>query len=240
MCRNIKIQSHSWDSYMHMYTALKFLGKHDSNKSVQVWWKVILKNIFLQIMFETQKRNTEIQKFISGGRKFQKDAAVKDMLLLLLVLNKWEDFAVVIFMMKASREGLRSVLQNPQRKNEIIWCQYDRCTVSRSCCGVLLWILSYQITGHRLFTLLPANSCFGLYYAQHYSLGVLHKLTWLVFISYLMPWIFCFQHLSKRFLKEFSVPTNMMLDSKLFQLFIIYNSVDLDLDSYVDLGHVLA
>ena len=46
---------------------------------------------------------------------------------------------------------------------------------------------SYQITGHRLFTLLPANSCFGLYYAQHYSLGVLHKLTWLVFISYLMP-----------------------------------------------------
>ena len=71
-------------------------------------------------MFETQKRNTEIQKFISGGRKFQKDAAVKDMLLLLLVLNKREDFAVVIFMMKASREGLRSVLQNPQRKNEII------------------------------------------------------------------------------------------------------------------------
>ena len=101
-------------------------------------------------------------------------------------------------------------------------------------------ITSYQITGHRLFTLLPANSCIGLYYAQHYSLGVLHKLPWLVFISYLMPCIFCFQHLSKRFLKEFRVPANMMLDSKLFQLFIIiiYNFVDLD--SYVDLGHVLA
>ena len=55
------------------------------------------------------KHRREIQKFLSGGRKFQKDAAVKDMLLLLLVLNKREDFAVVIFMMKASREGLRSV-----------------------------------------------------------------------------------------------------------------------------------
>ena len=34
-------------------------------------------------------------------------------------------------------------------------------------------ILSYQITARRLFSLLPANSCFGLCYAQHYSLGVL-------------------------------------------------------------------
>jgi len=35
-----------------------------------------------------------------------------------------------------------------------------------------------------------------------------------------MPYIFCFQCLSKRFLKEFSIPANMMLDGKLFQLFI--------------------
>ena len=62
--------------------------------------------------------------------------------------------------------------------------------------------VSYQITARRLFSLLPANSCFGLYYAQHYSLGVLRKLTWLVFVSYLMPYIFCFQCLSRRSLKE--------------------------------------
>ena len=70
---------------------------------------------------------------------------------------------------------------------------------------------------HRLFSLLLANSCFGLYYAQHYSfLGMLRKLTWLVFLSY----IFCFQCSSTRFLKEFSVPANTVLDGKLFQLFV--------------------
>ena len=56
------------------------------------------------------------------------------------------------------------------------------------------------------------------YYAQHYSLGVLRKLTWLVFVSYLMPYILCFRRLSRRFLKEFSSPANTMLDGKLFQL----------------------
>ena len=28
------------------------------------------------------------------------------------------------------------------------------------------------------------------YYVQHHSLGVLHKLTWLVVVSYLMPYIY--------------------------------------------------
>ena len=51
-------------------------------------------------------------------------------------------------------------------------------------------IISYQITARRLFSLLPANSCLGLYYAQHYSLGMLRKLAWLVFVSYLMPHIY--------------------------------------------------
>ena len=36
---------------------------------------------------------------------------------------------------------------------------------------------SYQITARGLFSLLLANSCFSLYYAQHYSLRVLRKLT---------------------------------------------------------------
>ena len=55
---------------------------------------------------------------------------------------------------------------------------------------VLHNIISYQITAAGLFSLLPANSCFGLDYAQHYTLGVLRKLTWLVFVSYLMPYRF--------------------------------------------------
>ena len=33
--------------------------------------------------------------------------------------------------------------------------------------------------------------------------------------------IYCFQCLSRRFLKEFSVPADTMLDGELFQLFII-------------------
>ena len=36
---------------------------------------------------------------------------------------------------------------------------------------------SYQITARGLFSLLLANSCFSLYYAQRYSLRVLRKLT---------------------------------------------------------------
>ena len=36
-----------------------------------------------------------------------------------------------------------------------------------------------------------------------------------------MPCIFCFQCLSRRFLKEFSVPANTVWDGKLFQLFVI-------------------
>ena len=42
---------------------------------------------------------------------------------------------------------------------------------------VIQWwnTIIYQITAHRLFSLLLANLCFGLYYAQHYSLGVLRK-----------------------------------------------------------------
>ena len=69
---------------------------------------------------------------------------------------------------------------------------------------------------------------------QHYSLGligVLRKLTWIVCVCYLkchvmmyFIYIFCCQCLSRRFLKEFSVPansSNTMLDGKLFQLFIL-------------------
>ena len=65
---------------------------------------------------------------------------------------------------------------------------------------------------------------FGLYYVQHsffllLFLGVLCKLTWLVFVSYFVPYIFWFQCLSRRFLKEFSVRANTVLDGKLFQVF---------------------
>ena len=52
------------------------------------------------------------------------------------------------------------------------------------------YIRLYQIMARRLFSLLPANSRFGLYYAQRDSFsGALCKLTWLVFISNLVPYI---------------------------------------------------
>ena len=86
----------------------------------------------------------------------------------------------------------------------------------------MLFVYIYQITACRLFSLLLANLCSGLYYAQHslkiFFLGVLCKLTWLVFVIYFVPYIFFFQYLS-RFLKEFSVCANTVLDGKLFQVF---------------------
>ena len=53
-----------------------------------------------------------------------------------------------------------------------------------------------------------------------FFLGVLPILTWLVFVIYHVPLIFCFQCLSRRFLKAFSVPANSMFGGKLFQLLI--------------------
>ena len=47
-------------------------------------------------------------------------------------------------------------------------------------------------------------------------LRVLRVLTGLVLASYLVLYIFCSQCLSRRFLKEFSVPANTMLGGKLF------------------------
>ena len=91
-----------------------------------------------------------------------------------------------------------------------------------------MYILSYEITDRRLFSLLLASAlCFGLYYAMLnifillLLFFLLRKLTRLVFVSYLVPCIFCFQCLSRRFLKEFSVPANTVWDGKLFQLFVI-------------------
>ena len=84
-----------------------------------------------------------------------------------------------------------------------------------------MYILSYEITDRRLFSFLLASAlCFGLYYTM-LIFFLLRKLTWLVFVSYLVPYIFCFQCLSRRFLKEFSVLANTVWDGKLFQLFII-------------------
>ena len=39
-----------------------------------------------------------------------------------------------------------------------------------------------------------------------------------------------FQCLSRRFLKEFSVPANTMLDGKMFQLFIIVSKIQVHAD----------
>ena len=44
----------------NVYNTEFFRQTCDSNKSVQIWWKVILSlsNIFVQITFEARKRNT--------------------------------------------------------------------------------------------------------------------------------------------------------------------------------------
>ena len=55
MCRNIRIKFLSW---AYMYTTLNvFRQTCDWNKSVQIWWKVILRHIFVQLTFETRKTN---------------------------------------------------------------------------------------------------------------------------------------------------------------------------------------
>ena len=48
-------------------------------------------------------------------------------------------------------------------------------------------------------------------------------LTWFIFVSYLVLYIFCSQCLSRWFLKEFSVPTNIVLGGKLFQFSVYYS-----------------
>ena len=53
-----------------------------------------------------------------------------------------------------------------------------------------------------------------------------------------MPYIFCFQCLSERFLKEFSIPADMMLDGKLFQLFITVSKREKELPSII-FGHMV-
>ena len=58
---------------------------------------------------------------------------------------------------------------------------HHRCTVinHQAYIPCLQWYYiyrAYQITAWRLYSLLPANLCFGLYYAQHYSFRVLHKI----------------------------------------------------------------
>ena len=72
-----------------------------------------------------------------------------------------------------------------------------------------------QFVGFSSFCLLI---CVLVYIMLNILLGVLCKLTWLVFVIYFIPYIFCFQYLS-RFLKEFSVCANTVLDGKLFQVF---------------------
>ena len=45
-------------AYMYVYNTPIFRQTCDSNKSVQVWRKVLLRNIVVQITFKTRKRNT--------------------------------------------------------------------------------------------------------------------------------------------------------------------------------------
>ena len=55
---------------VHVYNTQIFWQTCDSNKSIKIWQKVILRQIFVQIHF---KQGREIQNFIVGGREFQRD-----------------------------------------------------------------------------------------------------------------------------------------------------------------------
>ena len=48
------------DIHVYIYTTLHFIFRQtcDSNKSIQICRNVILRHIFVQITFETRKRNT--------------------------------------------------------------------------------------------------------------------------------------------------------------------------------------
>ena len=66
MCRNIGIKFLSW-TYVYVYNSQNFRHMCDSDKSVQVWQEVILKDIFVQVTFETRKRNTGFLYFEAGS-----------------------------------------------------------------------------------------------------------------------------------------------------------------------------
>ena len=66
----------------HVYNNQKFRQTCDSNKSVQIWRKVSLTQIFVGRL--RLKQGREIQDFMFWGKEFRRDAQAKDM----LVLNK--------------------------------------------------------------------------------------------------------------------------------------------------------
>ena len=64
-----------------MYTTITFFRQtYDPNKSVLIWRKVILRHIFVQITFETKKRNTGfyiLRQGVPEGRSSEGCASFK-------------------------------------------------------------------------------------------------------------------------------------------------------------------
>ena len=79
MCRNIRIKFLSWVS---MYTTLTFLGTRVIQTNPSKFDKRLFPDIYLCRL--RLKQGREIHDLIFSGREYQRDAPVKDM----LVLNK--------------------------------------------------------------------------------------------------------------------------------------------------------
>ena len=149
-------------------------------------------------------------------------------------------FALILHLLNAS-EGFRSSVC-------IMLCEFGQHHSPEGSCGCLIppppppppppraphlesqgCYLYHILISHRLltvlaFSLLRAKSSFWcILWLTFFLLKVL-LLCWLV-LSNLR-----FQCLSRRFLKEFSVPANTMLDGKMFQLFIIVSKIQVRAD----------
>ena len=63
MCRNIGKKCLPWT---YMYTTIKVSGKHVIQTNPSKFAEVILRHIFVQITFETRKRNTRFYVLRQG------------------------------------------------------------------------------------------------------------------------------------------------------------------------------
>ena len=78
MCRNIRNKFLSW-TYLYVHNSQNVRHMCDSDKSVQVWQEVILKIIFVQVTFETRKRNTGFFYFEAGSSKERENLNTKSL-----------------------------------------------------------------------------------------------------------------------------------------------------------------
>ena len=62
--------------YTSMCTTLTLLGKRDPNKSIHVWRKAILRNIFVQVMFERRKKRDKKEGYLVQSSATEKEMCI--------------------------------------------------------------------------------------------------------------------------------------------------------------------